>query len=160
PHRARSNPPSAQALMASETAPSNNRLFGDGLRLREEKQVVRAACLGIGARHIEAPEWVHTNQRASALAVDIEIAGEELTLGLRDASAVAREERTGQPVLGVVGDGERVIVVFRADKRQHWAEDFLLGNARCRRDIGDDRGRDEIALAVDPFTAERYFPLT
>ena len=76
----------------------------DRLRLREEEEVVAAAGLGVGARHVEAAERVDADQRAGALAVEVEVADEELALAALELLAVARVDGAGQAVLGVVGD--------------------------------------------------------
>ena len=47
-------------------------------RLQEQEQVVAAAGLGVGARHVEAAERMDADQRAGALAVQVEVADEEL----------------------------------------------------------------------------------
>src|SRR6185312_16886806 len=86
------------------------------------------------------------HQRARALAVDVEIADMELALGAGDTVAVGREERAGQAVLRVVGDGQRLVKVLRLDDRQHRPKNLFLRQPRRGRDIGDDGRRDEIAL--------------
>src|SRR3989442_557243 len=50
----------------------------DGFGLGEQEQVISAACLGVGARHIEAAEGVDADKRTSGFAVEVEIADEVL----------------------------------------------------------------------------------
>ena len=58
----------------------------DRLLLREEIQVLAAAGLGVRAGHVEAAEGVHADERARALAVQVEVADEELALAAQRAA--------------------------------------------------------------------------
>ncbi len=60
------------------------RFSGDRFRLQKEQQVVAAAGFTVRAGHIEAPERIAADQRAGALAIDIQVAGKELVLGALD----------------------------------------------------------------------------
>src|SRR6516165_12615466 len=82
-------------------------LLGDALGLQEKQQVVAAAGLGVGAAHVEAAERVGADDRAGGLAVDVEVADEELALGALDLLGIAGVDRAGEPVLGAVGDRQR-----------------------------------------------------
>ena len=79
--------------------------------LREQVQVIRAAGLRIGARHVEAAEGMRADHRAGALAVDVQVADVELADGAVDLVARLGVDRAGQAELGVVGDLERVVEV-------------------------------------------------
>src|SRR3974390_1479793 len=53
-------------------------LLSDRLALREQVQIVRAAGLGVGARHIESAKRMRPDNGACALAVDVEVADVEV----------------------------------------------------------------------------------
>src|ERR1039458_6393781 len=72
-------------------------LLPDGFSLAEQIQVIRAARLGIRARHVEPAEGVRAHNRAGALAVDIQIAGVELAFGAFDLIFTGGVDRTGEP---------------------------------------------------------------
>ena len=55
---------------------------------------------------------MHADQRAGALAVDVEIADEELFVRAADLLLVVREDGAGQSELRVVRDAQRVIEVL------------------------------------------------
>ena len=55
---------------------------------------------------------MHAHERAGALAVQVEVAAEELALAALEPLAVARVDRAGQAVLGVVGDRDGVVEVL------------------------------------------------
>src|SRR5271156_4750468 len=110
-------------------------LFGDGLGLREEEQVVRAAGLGVGAAHVEAAEGVGSYHGAGALAVEVEVAGLELVAGAIELLAGGGVEGAGEAVLGVVGDLESFVEAGGLDDREHGAEDLLLREAGGGGDV-------------------------
>ena len=56
---------------------------GDDPRKQKLQQVIRAAGLGAAAAHLEAAKGVAAHDRAGARAVDVNIAGFELGLGVR-----------------------------------------------------------------------------
>ena len=121
--------------------------------LREQVQVVGAAGLGICARHVEAAEGVRADHRSGAFAVDVQVADVELVDGAVDLVAGLGVDRAGQAELGVVGDLEGVVEAASFDHGQHGAEDLFLLELRLRRDVGEDRGLDEIAFAGSALAA-------
>jgi hypothetical protein len=85
---------------------------------------------------------------AGALAIDVEVADEEFGGGaFRIFRLIVGVDRAGQPVLGVVGQFQRMIEVRALRHRQHRAEDLFLENARLRIDVGNHGRLDEIAVA-------------
>ena len=94
-------------------------------------RVVVAAGFGVGAAHIEAAERVNADQRARALAVDVEVADEEFVLGLRDPGRIARVDRAGQAELGPVGDRQRVVEAVGRGSRPAPGRRSLLARARA-----------------------------
>jgi len=89
--------------------------------------------------------------------VDPDRAGAQ-ALGHPDgAGRVAAPHGAGQAVPGVVGHGDRVVVVVDRDHGQDRAEDLLLGDARGRVGPGEDGGGEvEAALVagnLDPMAA-------
>ena len=53
---------------------------------------------------------------------------------------IGAPHRAGEPVLGVVGDRDRLVVVAVAKDREHGSEHLLLGDSGVGVDIGQDRG--------------------
>src|SRR5260370_33508465 len=123
-------------------------LLGHYLGLCEQQQVVAPASLGVGARHIEAPERMHTHESAGALAVSVQIADMELALCALDAGPIRGEERAGKSVCCPVGNGQRMVEVTRLDAREDRPEDLLLGNARVSRHLAENGWGDEVPRAL------------
>src|ERR1700693_1153427 len=122
----------------------------DGLGLREEGEVLAPSGLGICPRHVEAAEGVHADQRARALAVQIQVAAEELPLPALEAPAVARVERARQAVLGVVGDGDSLVEVLHFQHGEHRPEDLFPRETVARLDLVHHRRPDEKAIPRPP----------
>jgi hypothetical protein len=112
--------------------------FGYGLGLREKVEVIRAARLGICARHVESAEGMSAHHGPGALAVDVEIADVKVAGGTVDFVARFGIDGAGQAELSVVGDFESVIEPAGFDDGQHWAENFFLLELRFRGDVGED----------------------
>jgi hypothetical protein len=55
---------------------------------------------------------------------------------------VARLDVVGQPVLGVVGHGDGMLLVLEGQDRQDRAEDLLAVDRHLGRHVGEDRGAD------------------
>src|SRR5579862_2740996 len=73
-------------------------------RLREQIQIIRAAGLGVGSRHIEPAKRMSTHHCASALAVQVKISNMKFadrSIQLLPRLAVYA---SGQPKLGVIRD--------------------------------------------------------
>src|SRR4051812_30508356 len=122
-------------------------LLADGLRLREQQQVIRTARLGIGSGHVETAERVRSDHSSGALAVQVQVPYVELVS--RPLQLLWRRgvKSTGEAVNRVVRDGERVIEIAGFDHREHRPEDFFLRNARVRSNIRDDCGLQEVSIA-------------
>ena len=84
----------------------------DGFGLREEIEIIGAARFGIGAGHIESAEGMGADHGSGAFAIDVEIADMEFVLGALDFFGRLGVNRAGEAVVGVVGDGQRVVVIF------------------------------------------------
>ena len=85
------------------------------------------------------------HQRTRAFPIQIEVAHEELFRSLLQFVPVLRIDGPRQPVIRVIGDGQRFIKTPSANYREDRAEDFLLGNARSGRNIRDDGWLDKVA---------------
>src|ERR1043165_6950240 len=120
--------------------------LGGDFGLEEEGEIVAPAGLRVRAAHVEAAEGVRADERACALAVEVEVADVELAARALQLLAVVRVDRAGQAVLRVVGDAERVVEVVRADAGEDGAEDFFLLDAVAGLHVGDDGRLDEEAL--------------
>ena len=92
------------------------------LGLGEEEQVIVAAGLGVGARHVEAAEGMDSHQGAGALAVEVQVPHVELGARLFQVGAVPADHRSGEAVFRVVGDAESVVEILGLDERQHRTE--------------------------------------
>src|SRR3954464_8116731 len=87
-------------------SPLSGYLLGHGLCLREQIQIIRTACLGVSSRHVESAEWMRTYHRSRAFAIDVEVAHVEVAFGVLDLFRRRGVDRTCEPVLGVIGDGQ------------------------------------------------------
>src|SRR5437763_3050393 len=120
--------------------------FGGDFGLHEEAEVVAPAGLRVGAAHVEAAEGVRADERARALAVEVEVADVELAARALQLLAVVRVDRARQSVLRVVGDPKRVVEVIRTDAGEDGAKNLLLLDAVAGFYVGDDCRLDEEAL--------------
>ncbi len=121
-------------------------LFGDGLGLGEEEEIVGAAGFAVGARHIEATEGMSADHGAGALAVEVKVADVEVGAGAVELFAGAGVDGSGEAILGVVGDAKGVIEAGGFDDGEKRAEDFFLRDAGGGGDVSDDSGGDEVAV--------------
>src|SRR5437660_8444676 len=96
--------------------------LGSDFGLHEEAEVVAPAGLRVGAAHVEAAEGVRADERARALAVEVEVADVELAPRALQLLAVVRVDRARQTVLRVVRYPKRVVEVVRTDARKDGAE--------------------------------------
>src|SRR5712692_4163863 len=96
--------------------------FGDGLGLQEEQQIIAPAGLRVCSGHIETAEGVSADHGAGALAIEVEIADVERVGGLFELFRVARIDRASEAELGVIGDLERVVKIFRRNHGENGAE--------------------------------------
>ncbi len=74
--------------------------------------------------------------------VDAEGAGTNRFGDLQAVGGVGGPDRSGQAVLAVVGDTNRVALVGILQHRQHRTEDLLLGDAHLVGGVGEQRGPD------------------
>src|SRR6476646_1022837 len=88
------------------------------LRLREQVEIVRTARFGVGPGHIEAAKGMRADHRASALAVDVQVADVEFADGAFDLVTRTGVDRARETELGVVRDFERVVEAARLDHGQ------------------------------------------
>src|SRR5918999_6401450 len=82
-------------------------------------------------------------QRVEGPAVYLHLAGADPQRNRLGAFLVARPDATGQAVLAVVGDPDRVVFIRVGLDREHRAEDLLLGDRHLRRNLREDRRADE-----------------
>src|ERR671933_1548511 len=120
--------------------------LGGDFGLEEEGEVIAPARLRVGAAHVEAAEGVCADERARALAVEVEVADVELAARALQLLAVVRVDRAGQAVLRVVGDPDGLVEVARADAGEDGAENLLLLDAVAGLHVGDDGRLDEVPL--------------
>ena len=85
---------------------------------------------------------MRADHRAGALAVEVEVADVELLPGSIEIGLRVRVDGAGETVFGVVGDGESVGEVGRAQDGEEGAEDLFLSEAGGRGDVGKDGGLD------------------
>src|ERR1700687_1038370 len=101
---------------------------------------------------------MRAHHRAGALAVKVKVADEEALACFPDMLRVVRKHCTGQPVLRVIRQLERVLEVLGLRYREHGAENLLLENPRVGFHVGDDRGLDEVSLTWRRTAASHRFP--
>ena len=113
-------PPSLRALQ----------LFRDRLLLREEVEVLAASGLRVRAGHVEAAERVHADERARALAVQVEVADVELALSRARAARgrASRASRSGRTRVSLA-TRDALLEAPDLQDREHGAEDLLAREA-------------------------------
>ena len=109
----------------------------------------------IRARHVEPAERMAAHHRSGALAIQIEVADEEVFSGLIELFSAPGIDRSGQPEFRVVGDFQGVFEVLGFNNGEDRAEDFLLGKAGFGRNVGDDGRLDKVTgpIAISGFSA-------
>src|SRR6516162_592044 len=105
------------------------------------------ARLGVRTRHVKAAKRVSTHQRSSALPVEVEVADVEALGCLVQLQPVLGVDGAGKPVLGVVGNFQRLVEVLGLDNGQDRPKDLLLGDARRRRHVSYDCRLYKVAWA-------------
>ncbi len=58
---------------------------------------------------------------------------------------IGREHIRREAVIGVVGDGDRFVLIAIGENAQHRPEDLLAGDGHLIGDISEQRGPDEIS---------------
>src|ERR1043166_862645 len=116
------------------------------LRLQEQQQIIAAAGLRVCTRHVEAAKRMHANQRARALAIEVQIADVKLPACALELRFIAAVNRARQAKLRVVRDLQRVVVILRFDYREHWSKDLLLLDRRTRFHVCNHGRFDEKSL--------------
>src|ERR1043166_6482809 len=96
----------AAGLARFRSSDRSAELLRDALRLEEQEQVVASARLAVGAAHVEAAERMAADHRAGALAVQVQVADEELVARALELRRVPRVDRAREPVVRVVRDLE------------------------------------------------------
>ena len=89
---------------------------------------------------------MRSDHRAGALAVEIQVADVELHEGSVELSGGVGVKGSGQTVLGVIGNRERIIEVPRFDYGKYRAKDLFLGNAGRWCNIGKYGGLNVLAV--------------
>ena len=116
-------------------------LQDDGLRLQEGVQPLGAA-LAADAGLLEAAE---RDAEVGAERVVADRARAQLAGDVPGPLHVVGEDGRVEPVDGVVGDGDGVLLVLRRDHAQHRPEDLLLRDRRGVVDVAEDGGLNEPA---------------
>src|SRR4051794_1089754 len=114
----------------------------DGKKLFDPEPSVLAAVAGLLVS-------AERRERVVGATVDLDLPGAELASDGLGALGIARPHPAGEPVLGVVGDADRVLLVVVGHDRQHRAEDLLLGDRHLGRDLAED-GRPHEVAALGP----------
>src|SRR5664280_37820 len=127
--------------------------LGNRLGLQEETEVVAPAGLAVRAGHVEAAEGVDADERARALAIDVEVARAEALFRLGDPHAVPAEVRAREAVLARVRELDGVVEIARLGDSQDGPEDLLAEDACGRLHVVKDGGLNEIAGAAVPDAA-------
>src|SRR4051812_6163652 len=110
----------------------------DGKELFDPEPSVLAAVAGLLVS-------AERRERVVGAAVDLDLTGAQLASDRLGALGITRPHPAGKPVLGVVGDPDRVLLVLVGHDRQHRAEDLLLGDRHLRRDLAEDGRPHEVA---------------
>src|SRR5215213_811375 len=102
---------------------------------------------------------MHTNQRAGALPVQIEIADMKLSARAMELCFISAVNRTRQTKLRIVRDFQCIVVVLCLDHREHWSKNLFLLDRRTWLHVRDYSRLDkEPLLAIG--TAANQNPAT
>ena len=82
--------------------------------------------------------------RTEELTVHLDHPGAQFPSDTPGTLEILRLDVVRQPVRGVVGDGDRLILRVEWQDRQHGSEDLLASYRHFRRDIGEHSGPDEV----------------
>src|ERR1700757_942637 len=126
-------------------------VFRNDARDEEVQQVIFAAGFCAAAAHLESAKGMTANDRASARAVDVNIAGFQLRFDTLDVGRAAREKAASQRVIGAVGDFDRFIEVTHLDHTEHWPENLLARDPHAWFHPGENRRRNEITVWWNAF---------
>src|SRR5882757_5833617 len=106
-----------------------------------------AALLAAVAAHLEAAE-----RRARMIfvpAIEPDRPSLDPVGKAQRAAEIARLDTRGEPVARIVGDPDRVVLMFEWDDRQHRSENLLARYLQLVGRVGENSWFDEEALAVD-----------
>src|SRR5438552_8297617 len=81
-------------------------------------------------------------------AVDGVRAGAHAPGDIQPVPRIGTPHRARQPVIGIVGDADRIALVLVRDQRQHGAEDLFAGDAHAVVDVDEQRRLDVPALPL------------
>jgi hypothetical protein len=104
--------------------------------------------------NLRAAEGMNARECFGALPVDVEVADVKASACLGHAVAIRREQRPGQPELGVVRDLEGMLEVACARDREHRPEDLFLRDPCAWMDVAED-GRLDVVAALERSTSEQ-----
>src|ERR1700722_2481268 len=90
------------------------------------------------------------------VAVDPDRARLQRAGDLMSAADVARPDRCGKPVFGVVALENRIVLVGEGDRSADGAKNLLARNLHVVLDVGEQRRIDEVALAGSRGTTGRH----
>src|SRR5205807_5236609 len=145
-------PPTTRARLPSYLKASNRLISslpvsacrpGDRLRLQVLLEPGDAV-LPADAAVLVAAEW-HVGADGHP-AVDGDEAGPDAAGDGERALERSRRDHAGEPVLALVGNANRVVVVLERDDGEDWAEDLLLSDRHRVVDVDEHRGLDVPAL--------------
>ncbi len=88
-----------------------------------------------------------------AIGIDPDGAGLQLAGDAVHAADVGAPDAGRQAERGPVGDADRIGLVVERNHAGHRAEDLFLRDAHLVRDVGENRGRDEVAALADTHAA-------
>src|SRR4051794_34765850 len=94
------------------------------------------------------------SHRVEAAAVDLDLTGAHPLRERERLLLIACPHRTGEAVVRVVRDAQRVVLVVVRDDRQDRTEDLLLRDGHVRRHVGEDRG-PHVVPVVETFRGLR-----
>src|SRR5204862_8249009 len=111
--------PASSSLMPRSSA----RVHRDALELRILEERLEALLAAVAGPLVAAERQLHATARA--VAVDEHLADAQVADQSLGPPEVARPHRGDQPVVGAVGERERLVVVGERGDREHRPEDLL-----------------------------------
>src|SRR4051812_25102618 len=143
--------PSGGPREAATPETDRSEIHGDVLRLEELLEALVAA-LASDAALLHAAEG-GARVRDHAL-VQADHSGLEALAHADRSLDVAGEDVGDEPVLGVVGLRDRLLLGVEAAHRRHGAEDLLVEDARVLGHVAQDGRLDEVAATVRDLAAD------
>src|ERR1700728_4648211 len=109
-------------------------------------EIVRAACFGVGTRHLESAEGMSSHHGTRAFAIEIEIAHVKFARSLSELLFRTCIHRACKSIFGVICDAQSIVKIFGGKHHKHRPEDLFLAEWVLRCEAHNDRRLDEVSV--------------